>query len=524
MNVSAKHIAGSSEAPPIEGYVRNPSVTNGDVVEICCSSAIGRIVIEVARVGASHEVVHRVTVNAVLQEVPDDASSHGCGWEVTYTLGIPENWRSGYYEVLLYPERGNRPVTYALAGHAYFVVRPRPGNDKPPFALVLTTSTWNAYNDWGGTNLYNGGRRVSFQRPLSRGFLDRPDEPAGRFVAIREEGDRDLADLVDYTTRHGLNLWCAAAGWAAWERRFVTWAERHGYELGYLTSLDLHADSSALEGYRLYLSVGHDEYWSWEMRDTVESFVDDGGNAAFFSGNTCFWQVRFEGPTSDMIGWKADAPTSDPIVGTPHERLMSGAWCHPVVSRPENQMTGVSFSAGGFSRLGGALPEASGGYFVNEDRHWVFDGTGLANGASFGGEARIVGYECDGCLAIQGDGKLHPSFEDGAPPSLDILAYADAEHWTSPDDVPEPLAGGIYVPPVVPGAPPHRRAFDAIMDCEDRFRVESRRGRGYAIMAMHQRGNGTVFTVGCTEWAHGLGRDVAVDRITSNVLDRLGND
>ena len=49
-----------------------------------------------------------------------------------------------------------------------------------------------------------------------------------------------------------------------------------------------------LEGHRLFLSVGHDEYWSWGMRDTVESFVSGGGNAAFFTGNTCFWQVRFD--------------------------------------------------------------------------------------------------------------------------------------------------------------------------------------------------------------------------------------
>ena len=34
------------------------------------------------------------------------------------------------------------------------------------------------------------------------------------------------------------------------------------------------------------LSVGHDEYWSWEMRDAVEGFVAAGGNVAFFSGNT----------------------------------------------------------------------------------------------------------------------------------------------------------------------------------------------------------------------------------------------
>ena len=456
--------------------------------------------------------------------MPDDASSRGCGWEVTHSFRVPEGWRSGYYENRLSDGASGGAAQYGRNGHAYFVVRVHPKAQKPRLALVLTTSIWNAYNAWGGTNLYNGGARVSFQRPIQRGFLDRPDEPVGRFAATGPGGDRDLAALVEYCSRYGLELWCAATGWAAWERRFVVWAERHGYELGYLTSVDLHTDPSSLGGYHVSLSVGHDEYWSWEMRDAVESFVDAGGNAAFFSGNTAFWQVRFEGPDADMIGWKVEAPTMDPVVGTSDERRMTGPWCHPLVSRSENQMTGVSFTAGGYSRLGGALQDASGGYIVNRSDHWVFDGTGLGDGEQFGIEETVVGYECDGCLAEHRDGRLYPTFDDGAPPSLEILAYADAEHWTSPNDVPEPLAGGIYVPPVVPGAPPHRRAFDAIIDCDERFRVVEREGRGYAIMAVHQLRKGSVFTVGCTDWAYGLGRVAAVERVTRNVLDRLGSD
>ena len=57
-----------------------------------------------------------------------------------------------------------------------------------------------------------------------------------------------------------------------------------------------------LDGCRLLLSVGHDEYWTWGMRDTVEGFVAGGGNVAFLSGNTCYWQVRIEGDV--MVGYK----------------------------------------------------------------------------------------------------------------------------------------------------------------------------------------------------------------------------
>jgi N,N-dimethylformamidase beta subunit-like, C-terminal/Concanavalin A-like lectin/glucanases superfamily/Bacterial Ig-like domain/Bacterial Ig domain/Calx-beta domain len=44
----------------------------------------------------------------------------------------------------------------------------------------------------------------------------------------------------------------------------------------------------------VFLSVGHDEYWSAAQRANVEAARDAGVNLAFFSGNECFWKVRWE--------------------------------------------------------------------------------------------------------------------------------------------------------------------------------------------------------------------------------------
>ena len=89
---------------------------------------------------------------------------------------------------------------------ACFVVRPRP-DDPAPLLLVLATTTWNAYNDWGGPSLYTGGTRVSFERPFAKGFLVKP-EPVGRMMQTdaRPRGD-------------GLSELGAAAGSVRLERR-----------------------------------------------------------------------------------------------------------------------------------------------------------------------------------------------------------------------------------------------------------------------------------------------------------------
>ena len=44
----------------------------------------------------------------------------------------------------------------------------------------------------------------------------------------------------------------------------------------------------------MFLSVGHDEYWSGEQRANVEAARDAGVNLAFFSGNEVFWKTRWE--------------------------------------------------------------------------------------------------------------------------------------------------------------------------------------------------------------------------------------
>src|SRR5262249_21621515 len=302
-----------------------------------------------------------------------------------------------------------------------------------------------AYNDWGGPNLYMAASRVAFDRPLPKGFLDRPSEPDDRLANAARPGERDMAPWLDYFVRHRVDPWCGAAGWFNWERRFVAWAEAIGHRIDVLTSLDLHERPDVLDPYRLYLSVGSDEYWSWAMRDTVEGFVGRGGNAAFFSGNTAFWQVRIA--DGAMLCWKDRAPLADPVVGTADERRMTGLWSHPRIGRPENALTGVSFCRGGYARSGGGVPAGSGGYTVHRPEHWAFDGTGLGWGDVLGAAPVVVGYETDGCALRLVDGRPAPTGEDGTPPTFVVLATSPARLWTNRGDdseVPEIMRPGVY--------------------------------------------------------------------------------
>lgn len=496
--------------PVIEGFADRLSYAPGEVVSIACSTSEERFSAEIARVGAEREIVFRSgELPGRWQRSDSDSSSTGCAWAESLRFEIPPGAPSGYYEIVLRAtdERSGR----SAEGLAFFVVRPVAGEVRPGAILLqLATNTYNAYNDWGGPSLYTGSARVSFRRPMAAGFLSKP-EPHTRYPNVATIDDPEHEHFRSWADLHGLARWSGSAGWHNWERPFVRWAERQGYLLDFAVNSDLEAHPEVVGGHRLVLSVGHDEYWSWGMRDTLEAHIAGGGNVAFFSGNAVFWQIRYEDGHGAMVCHKGHE--QDPLWGTDRQHLVTTMWSSPIIRRPENELTGVSFSRGGYVRMGRAVPRASGGYTAWRPGHWAFRGTGLSYGDLFGTKDSVVVYEVDGCeLAFSPDDGLPvPTGRDGTPESFTVLATAPARLW-SRDELPSRYRAD--------------EAGDLETTAEGVFGDASEKSiarvsHNHAVMGTYTRG-GTVFTVGTTDWAYGLaGHDPDIERITENVLDRL---
>jgi hypothetical protein len=454
----------SAEEPPsltVEGYTDRLSYQAGDTVAFHVSTTASRYAMEVARLGRRTEVVlSKSDLPGAAYPIPENASTHGCRWPASFRLEVPAGWRPGYYNVRLrVADSGGKFVgrnRRTAEADVFFIVRPsNPGRDTP-ILLQLCTNTYNAYNNWGGSSFYGyhgranlQGHRVAFDRPLE-GFFRQ------------------------------------------WELPFVAWAERQGHTLDYCANSDLEFRPELLDHYKLVLSVGHDEYWSAPMRDHLEAFIGRGGNVAFFSGNTCCWQVRSEDGGRALTSWKQWF-NMDPVFPTNDRRTLSTLWSHHLVKRPENQLTGVGFLHGGYHLSHGQFMDGKGAFTAHRPEHWAFEGTGLSRDAEFGGKHTVVGYECDGCEFERKDGLPVPTHRDGTPESFEILATCPAR-W-HPDDA----LWYDRFPRDPTGAP----------------------ALGAAVMGVYTRG-GIVFTTGTTDWAHGLrGGDEVVERITKNVLDRL---
>ena len=372
-----------SDALRTLAYCWPQSVRSGETVGLHLAATAPTVTVEVVRDDGDGAVVWRGTVrDAAPHAVPDDAPEAGCGWPVSVEIPTDPSWPSGLYLVRCTAAG----AAAADPPTAFFVVRAvTPSPDR--ILLVLATTTWNAYNDVGGRNLYTGATVVSAERPLGLGMLAKPVGDGERVAALVPGGTADA--FIAYTAQRNFSMWHGMAGWAAWERRFVLWARAAGYRIDVAIGPDLETVPEFLRPYRLMVSAGHDEYWSAGMRDAVEAFVADGGNVAFLSGNTCYWQVRLEGSRLTCFKHRF---REDPVFGTARQAETTTIWSDPLLGRPETQLTGVSFTRGGYARTAASVTRGTGGYEVHRPEHWLFAGTVLGRGDQRGAAAVVVGY------------------------------------------------------------------------------------------------------------------------------------
>lgn len=495
------------------------SYAPGETVTLFVSSTAKAVDIAIVRDGAEETpVMSRMGVAARWQDTPDQCSVEGCGWAPTLEFRVPADWRSGAYRITLTAEgRDGAPIL----SHHLFIVRPVPGHKPGRILQVAATGTWLAYNTWGGSNHYQGitgpnrdlySPIVSTQRPWCRGFVVLPRE-APRVplevalppLAIPRYPHMEWA----YATGHSKKY--ASAGWASYDSHFFRWAEREGHAVDLASQHDLHFVSGLLDDYDCAVFVGHDEYWTWEMRDAVDGYVERGGHAARFAGNF-MWQTRLEDEGRRQVCYKYRARAEDPVYRSGDATRATNSWEAPEIGRPGAQTFGLNATSGVYAGWGGCAPRGVRGFPIYRPEHWAFADTGLAYGDVLGGESHVFGYEVDGLDYTMKRGLPEPTGEGSPPEGITVLALG--------------LAAQVEDAPHIP---PEDQFFG---DEDGRFAAETLYGtpsdenlekvkRGNGMIVNFPRGKGEVFHAGSCEWVAGLlRRDPMVEKVTNNVLGR----
>ena len=128
------------------------------------------------------------------------------------------------------------------------------------------------------------------------------------------------------------------------EYPMVRFLERNGYNVSYTTGIDADRRGAEILEHRVFLSVGHDEYWSGDQRANVEAARAAGVHLGFFSGNEVFWKTRYENGHRTLVTYKETHANAkiDPT------SAWTGTWRDPRFSppadgnRPENALTGTA--------------------------------------------------------------------------------------------------------------------------------------------------------------------------------------
>jgi hypothetical protein len=336
----------------IEGYASLSSVNRGREIKLFVKTKDPAYTIEFYRMGwyggkGGRQVAPAVFRKAVKQSAPIIDEATGlieCDWKDPYVLKIPENiddpsqWASGFYLAKLTGSRSGKQ------SYIIFVVR----DEGRPSDILFQSSvtTYQAYNNWGGMSLYRWNSKgkqaskVSFNRP----YAASPNKDAAYGVGAGEF-------LTNVQPKRRTSN-------SGWEYNMVRWLEKNGYDVTYSTNIDTHENhldelsgKPALLLHKAFLSVGHDEYWSFRMRENVEFARDAGVSLGFFSANTCYWQIRFESSRISrdlnrvIVGYK-EGKALDPYArdnNSNNDYLVTTTWRSQPINRPEDALIGVMY-------------------------------------------------------------------------------------------------------------------------------------------------------------------------------------
>ncbi len=348
----------------IEGYCSHQSIEAGEKLQIMVSTnPPAPFRIEIFRMGyyGGRGARLMTTLGPLPGKVQPDPEVgenrlRECRWEPSAELTIPKDWPSGVYLGRL-TRASDSPNVHAWQSFVVFIVR-----DRRPADILFQCSdnTWQAYNRWPDDySLYTDPKGPSV--PYVQASFDRP---YGKYPQV-----------VDDPQSIG------SGSFLLWEFPLCYWLEQHGYDVTYCSNSDM-VDPAQILRSKVFISVGHDEYWDIRQYNNAMAGVRAGVTELYLSGNAVCWVTPFREGRN----------------GRPN-RIITRSGRYGGLREVEKQRFPVAFPMEGPNEnllMGARSPypyNGGGDWIANKPDHWVFAGTGMKKGDSIPG---LVGWEFHG--------------------------------------------------------------------------------------------------------------------------------
>jgi N,N-dimethylformamidase beta subunit-like, C-terminal len=326
----------------VDATFEDRAYASGDTANLFVAALARSLTVQMLQIGPEDSVIYsNEAVNGVPVGQPVTVDWH---LNTASSAAIPltiGNWPSGVYFARITSDDGR-------VGYAPFVLRPAAPTSR--VAVVMPTNTWQAYNfhdgdgDGFGDSWYVSvaTKSIELQRPhLHRGIPFR---------------------------------------FRSYDLSFLRWIAHTNKHVDYYSDDDIGAFATGDDlraRYDVLIFPGHHEYVTPHMFTVVQRFRDLGGSLAFLSSNNFFRRVDRHGTSLKLIGlWRDLGRPEAALLGTQYRASDRGTHQHPFV------VTQAGIDAG-----------------------WVFAGTSLAPGSTFG----LYGIEVD-------------STSSTSPPGTTVLA------------------------------------------------------------------------------------------------------
>jgi len=355
-------------SPWIEGYCSRQSVATGETIDVMVSTDPPQpFRLEIFRMGYYGGRGARLMktlgpLQGTRQPTPKAGKKnlHACRWEPSTRITIPEDWVSGVYLGRLTTLPGEKQPYWQ--SYVVFIVR----DDRPADILFqCSDNTWQAYNRWPNNfSLYTHPK--GNQGPWADVGFDRPYGREAQHTAVVNDP-----------------LTVGSGEFLPFEFPLAFWLEEHGYDVTYCSNSDMLTPDRGLKC-KVFISVGHDEYWDIRQFRSVTKMRDEGVSLLFLSGNSVCWVT----------------PLRENSAGDPNRILFRGG---PYGAQNEYAVNRLR-DHGPFPHHGpdeGLLMGArnvepvngGGDWVLVKPDHWMFDGTEAQRGDRIPG---LIGWEYHG--------------------------------------------------------------------------------------------------------------------------------
>ena len=244
-------------------------------------------------------------------------------WDVAFEYTVPEDLGSGVYAARLTAGSAEDSVP--------FFVRPKRGTSGAAIALLIPTFSYLAY-----ANSFDPAT------PELRGQYDHHSDGSGVAYSSVLRPKLDIRPNVPTN-----NPWEFIA-----DMHLVDWLEAKEFAYDVITDDALNAEGrELLDPYRVVVTGTHPEYYSSQMLDALEQYLQAGGRVMYMGGNGFYWITSQDPVAPHTIELRRSG-------GTQYWEAQPGEEFHSTTGEPgglwrnrgraPQRLVGVGFTAQGF--------------------------------------------------------------------------------------------------------------------------------------------------------------------------------